>query len=69
MHMNTGQFVRWLRRKHGVQFESKGGRHPLLARLGDRKSVVPTHGGEKQLGKGLMTKIMRDLGIKGRPPN
>lgn len=67
--MNTNQFIRWLRRQHGVRFENKGGRHPMLARLGSRKVVVPTHGGNRQLGKGLMTQIMRALGIEGPPPN
>lgn len=67
--MNADQFMRFLRKRHGVQIVNKGGRHPKLAILGDRKSVVPTHGGRKQLGKGLMKTIMRELGIKGPPPN
>lgn len=67
--MNSDQFIRFLRKQHGVQIVHKGGRHPKLAILGDRKAVVPTHGGRKQLGKGLMRAIMRDLGIEGKPPN
>ena len=67
--MNSSQFIRWLRREHGAVIEDKGGRHHKLARLGGRKAVIPTHGGQKQLGKGLMLKIMRELGIQGPPPN
>jgi len=29
---------------------------------------MPVHGGSKQLGKGLIRKIMRDLGIEGPVP-
>lgn len=68
-HVNLEQFIRFLREQHKVQIVNKGGRHPKLAILGTRKAVVPTHGGRKQLGKGLMKSIMRDLGIKEAPPN
>lgn len=30
---------------------------------GKRKSILPTHGGRKQLGKGLISKIKKDLGL------
>jgi mRNA interferase HicA len=33
-------------------------------RRGDKTSVLPMHGGRKQLGKGLWSKILRDLGLK-----
>jgi len=33
------------------------------AALGDRKSQLPMHGG-KELGKGLVNKILKDLGLK-----
>jgi mRNA interferase HicA len=32
--------------------------------LGDRKSELPMHGGNKELGKGLVAKIKKDLGLK-----
>lgn len=60
--MNSDQFIRWLR-KQGVRFEPGKGGH-LIARLGDRMTVVPSHGGRKQLGTGLVHAIKKDLGLK-----
>lgn len=59
--MNSGQFKRLLAR-HGCTFEPGKGGH-LIVRRGDRISVLPMHGGSKQLGTGLMRKIKRDLEI------
>jgi hypothetical protein len=39
-------------------------RRHLLVRRGDRTSTLPQHGGRKQLGKGLWSKILKDLGLK-----
>jgi mRNA interferase HicA len=62
--MNTNQFRRWLAQR-GCSFESKrSGSGHLIVRLGDRKSELPMHGGNKQLGKGLIEKIKKDLGLK-----
>jgi mRNA interferase HicA len=33
-------------------------------RRGDRKSQLPMHGSRKELGKGLVDKILKDLGLK-----
>lgn len=60
--MNSDQFIRWLKQQ-GVRFEPGKGGHQI-ARLGDRVSVVPTHGGRKQLGTGLMNAIKKQLGLK-----
>jgi len=35
-----------------------------LVRRGDRFSVLPMHGGQKQLGTGLIAKIKKDLGLE-----
>ena len=59
--MNTSQFRRYLA-KQGCTFEPGKGGH-LIARRGDRTSVLPQHGGKKQLGTGLMNKIKKDLGL------
>jgi mRNA interferase HicA len=62
--MNSRQFRRWLTRQ-GCSFESKkSGSGHLIVRLGQRKSELPMHGGNKELGKGLIEKIKRDLGLK-----
>jgi mRNA interferase HicA len=60
--MNSGQAKRFLAKK-GCTFESAKGGHLLVRRLG-RTSVLPQHGGRKELGKGLWHKILKDLDIK-----
>jgi mRNA interferase HicA len=61
--MNRNQFKAWLA-KHGCTFDAKrSGSGHLIVRRGHRKSELPMHGGKKALGKGLMAKIKRDLGL------
>ena len=60
--MNSSQFRRYLA-KQGCTFEAGKGGH-LIVRLGDKKSILPQHGGKKQLGTGLMKSIKKDLGIE-----
>ena len=59
--MNSNQAKRFLI-KHGCSFSSGKGGH-LLVKRGERKSVLPQHGGAKELGKELWLKILKDLGI------
>lgn len=60
--MNSNQFRRYLT-KQGCTFEPGKGGH-LIVRRGEKVSVLPQHGGAKQLGTGLMRKIKKDLGIE-----
>ena len=60
--MNSNQAKRFLARK-GCSFQAGKGGH-LIVRLGTRKSVLPMHGGQKELGKGLWLSILRDLGLR-----
>lgn len=60
--MNSAQFKRWLAQQ-GCTFTSGKGGHQIV-RFGDRKSVIPMHGGAKELGTGLVAKIKKDLGLK-----
>jgi mRNA interferase HicA len=60
--MKSDQFRRYLA-KQGCTFEPGKGGH-LIVRREDRKSVLPQHGGKKQLKKGLMLGIKKDLGIE-----
>ncbi len=60
--MNSDQFRRFLQ-KQGCTFEPGKGGH-LIVRRGGSKSVLPQHGGSKQLKKGLMIAIKKDLGIE-----
>lgn len=60
--MNSRQFKTWLA-KQGCTFEPGKSGH-LGVRRGKLKSVLPMHGGRKQLGKGLVSKIKKDLGLQ-----
>ncbi len=60
--MNSDQFRRYLR-KHGCTFEPGKGGH-LIVRRDGKMSILPQHGGKKQLKKGLMIGIKKDLGIE-----
>ncbi len=60
--MNSDQFRRYLK-KQGCTFEPGKGGH-LIVRRNGRMSVLPQHGGRKQLGTGLMRKIRKDLDIE-----
>jgi mRNA interferase HicA len=62
--VNAVQFKRWLARQ-GCTFETKrSGSGHLIVRRGDRRSELPMHGGSKQLGKGLIAKIKKNLGLQ-----
>ena len=60
--MNSSQAKRYLSRR-GCTFSPGRGGH-LHVSLGDRKTVLPQHGGSKELGKGLWLKILKDLGLE-----
>lgn len=62
--MNTKELMKLLK-KEGTTFEpSRGKGGHVLATRGDRRTIVPQHGGRKELGTGLVNKILKDLGIK-----
>ena len=65
--MNSSQLRRWLARRE-CTFETKRGTGHVIVRRGSHRSELPVHGGSKQLGTGLIRKILRDLGIDERPP-
>jgi mRNA interferase HicA len=51
--------------KMGCTFEThKGGSGHITVRRGSRKSQLPAHGKGKELGKGLVQKILKDLDLK-----
>jgi len=60
--VTSQEFKRWLQ-KQGCTFEQGHGSHQLV-RLGSRTSVIPMHGGKKDLGTGLVNSIKKDLGLK-----
>ena len=62
--MNAQELKRWLA-KQGCTFEPKrGGGGHIVVRRGDRRSEIPMHGSRKELGTGLVNRILRDLGLK-----
>ncbi|HWE48598.1 MAG TPA: type II toxin-antitoxin system HicA family toxin [Bryobacteraceae bacterium] len=59
--MTSNELLRFLER-NGCSFAPGKGSH-LKVRSGNRSSVLPMHG-KKELGKGLVKKILKDLGIE-----
>lgn len=63
--MNSGELIRDLTRNHGVRIERSRGKGGYVTAIrGTRKIVIPTHGGRKELGTGLINAIYKQLGIK-----
>ena len=64
MPMNASELRRWLG-KQGCTFEThKGGSGHVTVRRGNRTSQLPMHSARKELGKGLVAKIKKDLGLE-----
>jgi mRNA interferase HicA len=62
--VNARELKRHLAAK-GCTFENHaGGSGHLTVRLGTRVSQLPMHGRGKELGTGLVQKILKDLGLK-----
>ena len=62
--MNASELRRWLT-KRGCTFDThKGGSGHMTVRRGRRTSQLPMHGGRRELGKGLVAKIKKDLELK-----
>lgn len=60
--MKTSEFVRWLKAQ-GVEIEGFGKGSHLKVSLKERSSVIPMHP-SREIGKGLVEKIKKDLGLK-----
>ena len=62
--VNASELRRWLAGQ-GCSFEThKGGSGHLTVRRGDKTSQLPMHGANRELGKGLVNKIKKDLGLR-----
>lgn len=62
--MNASELKRWLS-KQGCTFEThRGGSGHLTVYYKGKKTQLPMHGGNKELGTGLVNKIKKDLGLK-----
>lgn len=60
--MTSGELKRWLEKKGCTFLAGKGG-HLHVVR-GNRHSVLPIHGKNKELGTGLVQAIKKQLGLK-----
>ena len=61
----NAQELKKLLASRGCTFEShKGGSGHLTIRRGNRTSQLPMHGSRKELGTGLVNKILKDLELK-----
>ena len=62
--MNYSEFRRLLA-KQGCTFEThEGGSGHITVRYKDKKTQLPAHGKGKELGKGLVHAIKKQLGLK-----
>jgi mRNA interferase HicA len=62
--MKAAELKRFLKEK-GCTFEThRGGSGHLTVRLGENTSQLPMHGSHQELGKKLVNKILKDLGLK-----
>ena len=59
--MKYNEFKRYLE-SLGARFEKAKGSH-MKVYLNDKMSIFPNHG-SKEIGKGLVLKIKKDLGVK-----
>jgi mRNA interferase HicA len=60
--VTSAQFKKWLA-SQGCSFSAGKGGH-LKVRRNNLSSVLPMHGSNKELGKGLVERIKKDLGLK-----
>jgi mRNA interferase HicA len=60
--VNSGQAKRYLAKKGATFAPGKGGH--LIVSLNGKRSVLPQHGGSKELGKGLWLAILKQLEIE-----
>lgn len=61
MAMKYSEFKKWLEER-GARFEARKGSH-MMVYLNGKKTIFPNQG-SKEIGKGLVEKIKKDLGLK-----
>jgi len=61
----NAQELKRLLASEGCTFETKkGASGHLIVKLGGKRTELPMHGSRKQLGTGLVHRILKDLGLK-----
>jgi mRNA interferase HicA len=61
-HVTSAEFKRWLERQ-GATFEPAKGGH-LWVMLHGRRSILPMHGSRKEMKKGTVAAIKKQLGLE-----
>ncbi len=62
--MNTKELMKLLKRA-GVTFDTQQGKSShIIAHLHGKRTTVPQQGSRKELGTGLVNKILKDLDLK-----
>jgi mRNA interferase HicA len=62
--MNYSELRRYLAKQKCTFETHKGGSGHITVRRGNKTSQIPAHGGGKELSKGLVHKILKDLELK-----
>lgn len=60
--MKSSELKRWLEKQGCTVLPGRGGHLKVI--LGDRTTVLPMHGANKEVGKGLHERILKDLKLK-----
>jgi len=60
--VTTAEFKRWLERQ-GASFEPAKGGH-IWVILGDRRAILPMHGSRKEMKRGTVAAIKKQLGVE-----
>jgi mRNA interferase HicA len=64
LSVTSGELERWLK-KHGCSISPGKGGHRLV-RLGDKKTVLPYHGKNREIATGTAIAIKKSLGLLDR---
>jgi predicted RNA binding protein YcfA (HicA-like mRNA interferase family) len=59
----TGAQMAAILRRHGFDCVRQSGSHQIFRHVDGRRTTVPVHAG-RDLGRGLLRKIMRDAGLE-----
>jgi mRNA interferase HicA len=62
--MNYSELRRFLAKQKCTFETHKGGSGHITVRRGSKKTQIPAHGSAKELSKGLVHKILKDLELK-----
>lgn len=62
--MNYSELRRYLAKQKCTFETHKGGSGHITVRRGNKTSQIPAHGSAKELSKGLVHKILKDLELK-----